>query len=134
MKFLVEEANSLLLGKKLRSKRKELKMTQKELASFIGVTFQQLQKYESGQSTISIMMLIKLCEVLKVGINYFIPDKCLGLSDVNTQLEDNYNETLASEDLEKKLINMFKSINDKRIKKSVLALVEAIINTETDTE
>jgi transcriptional regulator with XRE-family HTH domain len=130
MKFLVDEANSSLLGNRLRNKRKDLKMTQKELASLIGVTFQQLQKYESGQSKISIMMLIKLCEALNVGINYFIPNKCLGLSDGNTLLKNNYDEKLTNEDLEKKLIDLFKSIEDKHIKRSILALIEAIVDTK----
>jgi transcriptional regulator with XRE-family HTH domain len=130
MNFPIEETNNSSIGKKLRNKRKELKMTQKDLAASVGVTFQQLQKYESGQSKISIIMLVKLCDALNVSVNYFIPNKYWRLKDSNSQLDSNLKSDFTEENLEEKLINMFNSIDDKQVKLSILALVEAIIGAK----
>jgi transcriptional regulator with XRE-family HTH domain len=130
MNFPIEETNNSSIGKKLRNKRKELKMTQKDLAAFVGVTFQQLQKYESGQSKISIIMLVKLCEALKVSVNYFIPNKYLRLKDSSSQIDNNFENNVTEEELEKKLIDLFNSIDDKQVKQSILAVVEAIIGAK----
>ncbi len=130
MRYL-EKASCVSIGQRLRKKRKELKMTQKALAAAIGVTFQQLQKYETGQTNISINMLMKLCEELKVNINYFIPSSNrMYLSDNIVEDSETNIDDIRSEELEKKLTNMFNSINDKKVKLSILALVEVIINTK----
>jgi transcriptional regulator with XRE-family HTH domain len=41
------------LGERLRARRRELGMSQEHLAGLLGVTFQQIQKYESGQNRIA---------------------------------------------------------------------------------
>ena len=46
--------------------------TQSRVAKAVGVTFQQVQKYERGQNGISLNMAKKLCEYLDVSIDYFI--------------------------------------------------------------
>lgn len=114
-----------MIGPRIRLKRKEMKMTQKDLASSIGVTFQQLQKYESGQSNISISMLIKVCKVFNVDITYFIPkSECqnIVMNDSAKQID-----CQSEEDFEKKLLEIFRLIKNEQVKKSVLTLIESII-------
>lgn len=119
---------SFMIGDRIRFKRKQLNMTQKDLASSIGVTFQQLQKYESGQSNVSIIMLIKLCKVLDVDVTYFISNhECQNISmHDNLQYIDRYPE----ENLEKRLLEIFKLIDNKQLQKSILNLIESIISTK----
>src|SRR5688572_23081261 len=59
------------VGIALRSRRNELGLTQIELARAIGVTFQQVQKYERGTSRISAGRLSAISQALQVPITYF---------------------------------------------------------------
>ena len=61
----------LHLGKRLRRRRRLLGLTQQQLASAVGVRFQQIQKYECGANRISAARLCELAEALEVPINYF---------------------------------------------------------------
>jgi transcriptional regulator with XRE-family HTH domain len=61
----------LHLGKRLRRRRRLLGLTQQQLASAVGVRFQQIQKYECGANRISAARLWELAEALEVPINYF---------------------------------------------------------------
>jgi transcriptional regulator with XRE-family HTH domain len=59
------------IGKRLRSRRKFLKLSQRDLGQEIGITFQQIQKYENGKNKLSASRLIEFAKVLKTDINYF---------------------------------------------------------------
>jgi transcriptional regulator with XRE-family HTH domain len=54
------------VGVKLREVRVMRGISQQKLAEAIGVSFQQLQKYESGTNRISASALVRMCEALKV--------------------------------------------------------------------
>jgi DNA-binding XRE family transcriptional regulator len=61
-----------IIGLQLRKIRLMRNKTQSRVAKAVGVTFQQVQKYERGQNGISLNMAKKLCEYLDVSIDYFI--------------------------------------------------------------
>ena len=61
----------LHLGKRLRRRRRLLGLTQQQLASTVGVRFQQIQKYECGANRISAARLWRLSEALEVPVGYF---------------------------------------------------------------
>ena len=67
---VVEEIDRRL-GVLVRTRRRERKLTQTQLADRRGVTYQQVQKYESGRTRMSVVLLIKLSEVLGVRVSYF---------------------------------------------------------------
>ena len=54
------------VGSRIRLRRKMLGMSQTELARQIGVTFQQVQKYEKGANRIGTSRLLHICAVLKI--------------------------------------------------------------------
>ncbi len=54
------------LGERVRAERLAATMSQEELAAKIGVTFQQLQKYEKGSNRISAAMLLQIAAALKI--------------------------------------------------------------------
>ena len=56
---------------RLRDKRKELGLSQTELADAVGVTFQQVQKYENGKNRISAGRLWQIAKFFKVPIDCF---------------------------------------------------------------
>lgn len=65
----------IFAGKRVRERRNELGMTQEWLAKALGVTFQQVQKYEKGFNRISVSRLAQIMEILKVPAEYFFDVK-----------------------------------------------------------
>ena len=63
----------LYVGQKMRKRRLELGMTQPELARTVGVRFQQIQKYETGQNRIAASRLWRATRALNVPVCYFFP-------------------------------------------------------------
>ena len=60
-----------VVGAKIRQRREELHMSQKELAEAIGVTFQQIQKYERATNRISAGKLFEVAQALDIPVGYF---------------------------------------------------------------
>ena len=59
------------VGRRVRSRRLECRLSQTELADRIGVTFQQVQKYEKGVNRIGAGRLQRISEALDVPITFF---------------------------------------------------------------
>lgn len=59
------------IGKRVRHRRWALSVTQRDLASSIGVKFQQIQKYETGVNRISASRLWLISKSLSVPITFF---------------------------------------------------------------
>ena len=78
----------LHLGKRLRSRRRLLGLTQQQLALAVGIRFQQIQKYECGANRISAARLFQLAKALETPINYFYD----GLTDDKTEVAAVQNE------------------------------------------
>lgn len=73
-----DNARSMLInrgiGIRLRQRRKDLGVTQKELGDRIGLTYQQIQKFESGKSRIAAVTLVLIADVLNTRVSYFFED------------------------------------------------------------
>jgi transcriptional regulator with XRE-family HTH domain len=63
------------VGLQVRLRRKELKISQERLADALGLTFQQVQKYERGANRISISMLVRAAKAMKVRPSSLLPDE-----------------------------------------------------------
>ena len=61
----------LHLGRRLRRRRRLLGLTQQQLATVVGIRFQQIQKYECGANRISAARLWQLAEALESPVSYF---------------------------------------------------------------
>ncbi|WP_375686648.1 helix-turn-helix domain-containing protein [Bartonella sp. AC331YNZD] len=64
--------NDISIGKKIRLKRTMIGMSQKKLGSQLGVTFQQIQKYEKGFNRIGAGRLQEIADILNVPISFFL--------------------------------------------------------------
>ncbi len=62
------------LGTRIRLRRRELGVTQDQLARRICLTFQQVQKYEHGANRVSFSRLVEIAEALKCGVMDLIGD------------------------------------------------------------
>jgi transcriptional regulator with XRE-family HTH domain len=59
------------VGRRLRQRRIALGISQEQLGSELGLTFQQVQKYEKGQNRISAGRLYKIARILSVSVEHF---------------------------------------------------------------
>lgn len=64
----------VMVGRRLRKRRRLLGKTQQEVGAACGLTFQQVQKYETASQPLSVAMLWKLACALGVDIGYFFVD------------------------------------------------------------
>ena len=66
------------LGRRLRQRRRLLGLTQQQLASAVGVRFQQIQKYECAANRVSAARLWDLAQALQTPIAYFFDEPYIG--------------------------------------------------------
>ena len=59
------------IGAKIRMLRQQAGLSQEKLAELVGLTFQSIQKYEAGQTTLNVMKLQQVAEALKVSVTEF---------------------------------------------------------------
>lgn len=72
---MINEENSpdpvdIHVGRRLRLRREILKLSQEQVANAIGVTFQQIQKYEQGRNRVSSSRMFDLCQILNIPMTY----------------------------------------------------------------
>jgi transcriptional regulator with XRE-family HTH domain len=123
------------VGSRVRLRRMLLGLTQEKLGEALGLTFQQVQKYEKGTNRIGASRLQQIAQFLEVEIAYFFE----GLSD-EKQAGGFAEEGTAfimdflnsSEGLQ--LNREFARIKDPRLKRRLLALVSALANLEDSDE
>lgn len=63
----------MFIGRRIRELRKDAGLSQGGIAEILGITFQQVQKYENGTNRISAARLYKLASRLDVPITEFLP-------------------------------------------------------------
>lgn len=61
------------IGARVRSLRLLRKVSQADIGRVLGITWQQVQKYEKGKSRISASQLVRLAEAFNVSFDYFAP-------------------------------------------------------------
>src|SRR6516164_965266 len=65
------DARDVDVGRRIRAQRLVCRMSQTELANSLGVTFQQVQKYEKGVNRVGAGRLAKIADTLRVPISFF---------------------------------------------------------------
>jgi transcriptional regulator with XRE-family HTH domain len=71
----VPDPIDVAVGLRLRTLRKSRGMSQEQLGRALGITFQQIQKYERGTNRISASMLVKSARALAVAPTSLLPDE-----------------------------------------------------------
>jgi len=123
------------VGSRVRSRRMALGMSQTDLGDALGVTFQQIQKYEKGTNRIGAGRLHRLAEVLKVDPAFFFEGEMVQTAhtssspDYLTDSPDYLTEFLAtSEGIA--LMNAFRSVPTAKLRRNVIALVQALADRD----
>ena len=107
------------VGLRVRAARLAQDMSQEALADALGITFQQVQKYEKGVNRVAISRLVQVAEVLGKPVTWFTPASNLDEADTEAA------EQMAKGDT-RTLLATFARIEDPEIRKRVVALVKAI--------
>jgi transcriptional regulator with XRE-family HTH domain len=70
-------------GEKLKARRRTMlpKLSQNEFAQALGVSFQQVQKYEQGKNRMSAALIVRIAKVLKVDVQYFFDELPTGVNN-----------------------------------------------------
>ena len=70
-------------GEKLQARRLTMvpKINKAEFANKLGVSFQQVQKYEQGKNRISAALMVRIAQVLKVDVQYFFDELPTGVKN-----------------------------------------------------
>jgi transcriptional regulator with XRE-family HTH domain len=117
------------VGRLLRERRLQLGLSQERLGALLGVTYQQVQKYERGTNRIGSSRLHELCSVLGVRASYFFDEPAApGLAE--GALPFDHGGAAAAEDLvaldARELSRAFSRIADPDVRRRILDLTRSL--------
>jgi len=120
------------VGNRLRVRRGILGISQEKLGKLLGITFQQVQKYEKGVNRIGASRLFEISKFLKVSVDYFFDgfgkdDNLIGLAEDN----DNYTaEDKKTSEETIQLLRAFHKISDSKTRQQAINLVKTLAETQ----
>jgi transcriptional regulator with XRE-family HTH domain len=116
------------VGDRIREARLALDMTQRKLAEDIGISYQQLQKYERGANRISGARLQLLSSALRQPLTYFFPNP----TDVRSAGDSNLNFMLTRKSGQT-IVKLYpRLVRKPRVERAVIELMEAIVEQADD--
>jgi transcriptional regulator with XRE-family HTH domain len=121
------------VGSRVRMRRMMLSMSQEKLGDALGLTFQQVQKYEKGTNRIGSSRLAQIAHILQVEVSFFFegaPAVAPGVRhDGNAPSPAYVSDFLATPD-GLALTKAFMRINDSKLRRRIVDLVEQIAGAE----
>jgi transcriptional regulator with XRE-family HTH domain len=137
------------VGSRVRLRRMLIGMSQEKLGELLGLTFQQVQKYEKGANRIGASRLFDISQILAVPVSYFFDDVSEEVASQHRLMNGNTNGHIHHgnghyKDLESgphmmefvssaegfQLIRAYTKITDPRVRKRVLDLVKSLTHDE----
>ena len=117
------------MGRQLRKRRLQLGLSQLGVAEAIGVTFQQIQKYEGGTNRIVASRLYDLAEVLDVPVAYFFPESDSGAANGEEEEFADAGHPAPKETLN--LVKAYYQIEEPALRKKLIELVRSVAADES---
>lgn len=117
------DAVDMLVGCNIRTLRQDRGMSQTELARKIGVTFQQVQKYENGTNRVGSGRLFKIASILNVPITAFFEGAMQVASENSCSSSP---VALLAEPYALRLLQAFCAIDDSELRRSITEFAEQI--------
>jgi transcriptional regulator with XRE-family HTH domain len=120
-----------LVGARLKMQRKLAGLSQDGLASMLGLTFQQVQKYEKGVNRIGASRLFDIAQKLNVPVQFFFDDagvkeaKAGASTDTASQTTADFLSMVSSSD-GAKMVRAFQNISDPRRRRALVELAQSI--------
>jgi transcriptional regulator with XRE-family HTH domain len=123
------EAWDVEVGRRIRARRLECWLSQQELARGLGVSFQQIQKYEKGANRISAGRLLAICNLLQVPITFFY-DSATPSRSGETRLKPSRLFDLLDDSDTLQLAVAFDRIPDRNVRRAMVQLMEKLAGPE----
>ncbi|MFN0042875.1 MAG: helix-turn-helix domain-containing protein [Alphaproteobacteria bacterium] len=123
------------VGRRVRMRRTMLGMSQEKLGDSLGLTFQQVQKYERGTNRIGASRLFDLCKVLDVPVGFFFDDmgaegaRAAGFAEERSGIQGDpmaRRETL-------QLVRAYYRITDPRVRRKVFDLAKTLARSADES-
>ena len=119
-------STDVYVGGKVRMRRKMLGLSQEKLGEQLGITFQQVQKYEKGANRIGASRLQAISQILEMPISYFFPQETAAAGGMGENAQSDYvsDFMMSSEGIE--LNRAFAQIKDPKLRRKVIDLVRTM--------
>lgn len=108
------------IGEKIRGYRNQLKISQDELGQKLGVTFQQVQKYERGVNRVSGARMEQLAQIFDIAVSELLPVRTNGNGKKKVKLS-NVDRIVATRD-GMKLVDSFVTIKNETLRAAIVDL------------
>ena len=120
------------IGKRVKGRRLEVDLSQEKLADLVGVTFQQIQKYENGVNRIAASRLWEMARALGVPVQYFYEGLSVNAPGVaEAGAPDLVYDMMATPEGQR-LLQIFGSIRSAKVRRRVVELVRVIAENDDD--
>jgi len=121
------------VGQRLRLRRTMMSMSQEKLGSLLGLTFQQIQKYERGTNRIGASRLWEIARLLETPMSFFFdgfdaPDGVNPPGAFNEELAP-YDPAMTTKRDTLEVIRLFNAVDDPLARRRVLEMLRAVIAT-----
>ncbi|WP_426131256.1 helix-turn-helix domain-containing protein [Pararhizobium sp. PWRC1-1] len=112
----------IYVGARIRLQRKRLQITQAGLGERLGITFQQIQKYENGTNRVGPSRIHRISEIFQVPVSFFFPDggqrESVGKSDELSLFLQTFEG--------RELNHAFRRIRDSKVRRALVALAKSM--------
>lgn len=127
----------IYVGKKLRSRRTLLGRSQEEIGTAVGITFQQIQKYERGLNRIGSSRLYEFSRLLGVEISYFfegIDDKSISGTETVAVGPVQFEHANVENKEVLALVRAYYGISSLQVRKKMLSLIKSLSDVKEDDD
>ena len=118
------------VGSRIRLRRTMLGMSQEKLGESLGITFQQIQKYEKGTNRVGASRLQNISSILNVPVSFFFEDApgdpSTGQPGASESSSSNYVVDFLSSSEGLQLNRAFVKIEDPKVRRKIVDLVKAL--------
>ncbi|WP_425456825.1 helix-turn-helix domain-containing protein [Bartonella massiliensis] len=123
MKAKNPHSNDISIGKRIRFRRIAMGFSQKELGRTLGVSFQQIQKYEKGINRVGAGRLLEIAQKLQTPMSFFYAD--LLTKDISTEENHAHHDQYSYSEKEHLLLKNFRELKPQQ-QKAILCLISEI--------
>ena len=118
------------VGTRIRLRRKTLKLSQEQLGEQLGITFQQVQKYERGTNRVGAGRLWEISKVLSVPVHYFYDGLPDGVDGEHAEPPEIYEFINSSDGVA--LAMAVTQIKNKSVRRQILELARSLAMQESN--
>ncbi|OPB31096.1 helix-turn-helix domain-containing protein [Bartonella sp. AR 15-3] len=124
----------IYVGARIRLRRNILGLTQEKLGEKLGITFQQIQKYEKGTNRVGASRLQAIAEIMDVPVSYFF-DKGIAIQSIDgfTESDNNFIDFCSSSE-GIQLMRAFTNISDAKVRRKIIDLAKALSEEDHDNK